>query len=423
MVAVGYFNGLIKANINNVFGAFVFDAAVAGLYLAAISRRSSLWGPFWRTPLGRWMVVILLCPTMMAAIPVNHPLIQLVALRAAIWLPLMLAIGYQLSSEDVARVGRWIAVLNLVALGFGIYLFFFGLPSLYPLNEATQFAYWSKDVAGGEWRIPSTFLIAHSYGGTMVMSLPFLAGLGFGPGRPRDRIAAIIGTASALGGLLLCGARLPIVHLIIGLAISLLLLRANLGLIVAVLVAMGLSAFTASQNERFQRIATISDPGLIEGRVRGSVNMNFVDLVARYPLGAGMGSAWGTNTPSFLARYAPRPVGMENEFARILVDTGIMGLAIWIAFLLWYSAQVPSGRKNQRPPPAILLGYGITLSVWITSWIGGGTMAAVPAAGMMFLLQGMVVGTSARSLRVAPDRTGRWPPSQPMPCSGMQRRR
>jgi hypothetical protein len=395
-MTAGYFHGIIRANIESPFTAFMFDASLMGLYIATFMRCPALKNRFWQTPLGKWMILLILWPALVALVPVNYPLVQLVAFHSTVWFALMLAIGTQLKWADIRTAGRWIAILNVVALIVGIYIYEFGVPALYPLNAITRYTYLSRDVANGQWRIPSTFLVAHSYGGAMLMSLPFLASIGFDRHAARDKLLAIIGTVCALGGLLLCGAREPIIVGLLGGAIALIVGRANPRLLFTVIATIGVAVFVASQDERFQRVLTLLDPDLVQSRVQFSANFAFLGLLMKYPFGAGMGSGWGTSIPSFLAEYAPQPIGLENEFSKILINMGIIGLVIWIGFLVWYLRQVPSSRGKQRAPLGVLLAYGMTSAVWVTAWIGAGVTSSVPMSAMMFLLQGVVIGASRK---------------------------
>ena len=52
----------------------------------------------------------------------------------------------------------------------------------------------------------------------------------------------------------------------------------------------------------------------------------------------------GTSIPYFLQDRVKDPVGMENEYGRILLETGIPGLMIWLIFIFWTVAHtMPDG--------------------------------------------------------------------------------
>ena len=209
VIAVGYFSGVIRANYLGVFTTFMFDAAVLGLYLGFFFRKS-LRARRVEAGLARPLVLFLIAwPAFLCLVPVNYFLIQCVALRAAIWFLPVLLIAARLTTADLAVLARGLVVLNLVALAVGIYIYLYGVEVLYPVNAITQIIYSSKDVGGMTkyHRVPSSFLSAHAYGGTMLCTLPFLldrlAGVTV---RLLDRCLALAGVVAAAGGLLMCGA-------------------------------------------------------------------------------------------------------------------------------------------------------------------------------------------------------------------------
>lgn len=85
-IAVGYFNGIIRANFLGVFSTFMFDGGMLGFYLGAYAKLKQSGSV--RFPPGLLDRVILLCglAAVIALAPVNDLLVQLVALRGTIWL-------------------------------------------------------------------------------------------------------------------------------------------------------------------------------------------------------------------------------------------------------------------------------------------------------------------------------------------------
>ena len=122
VIAVGYFNGVIRANYLGVFTTFMFDAAVLGLYLGFFLRRS-LRARRVDAGLARPFVLFLIAwPAFLCLVPVNHFLVQCVALRADIWFLPVLLIAARLTTADLAVLARGLVVLNLVALAVGVYI-------------------------------------------------------------------------------------------------------------------------------------------------------------------------------------------------------------------------------------------------------------------------------------------------------------
>ncbi|HZW29902.1 MAG TPA: hypothetical protein VFF52_04290 [Isosphaeraceae bacterium] len=415
VVAVGYFNGVVRANFLGVFTTFMFDAALFGLYLGYLSRRSRWAGGGGSGPAGGLVVFLMVWPSLLCLVPANHYLVQCVALRAAIWFLPVLLIAAQLGADDLGVLTRGLAVLNLVALAVGAYIFLYGVDALYPKNAVTEIIYKSRDVGGrtSYHRVPSLFLNAHSYGGTMLYTLPFLldrlAGVGV---RMRDRLLAAAGVVAAAGGLLMCGARSPLVVLGLALVVAWALTRFSLRLGAVLAILFGAAAIVAGSNERFQRASTLGDSESVSQRIEGSVNEGFLELMFRYPLGAGLGSAVGTSIPFFLSDVAPEQIGLENEFSRILVDQGWFGLAGWIALLVFLYARPPSTQLLTSWGLAVVFMYSLTLAFWATAFIGTGILTSIPGTFLLMTQMGVLV--AVRYQRGARGPTG----VEAAPCEG-----
>ncbi len=392
LFAVGYFNGVIRANYLSVYTTFMFDAGLLGLYLGFFVVRARQATGIWSSPAGIWTIVLIAWPTLLTLVPINHFLVQLVALRATVWfLPAML-VATRLRAADLNVMARGLAVLNLIALAGAVYVYRNGVEALYPENAVTQIIYQSNDVTGsGYHRIPSIFLSAHAYGAAMLLSLPFLLGQLFGRGIGLiDRGLAAAGVAAAIAGILMCAARQPSLQVIlvavVAWAVS--LLNPGFGLVTAFLAVVAMAV--ASTDERFQRVATLTETELVSDRIRQSANQSFFDLMAEYPAGAGMGSSYGTSIPYFLADKAPSAVGLENEYSRILVDQGVIGLGLWVAFLVWLLHRPPPVRLGVPWGVGVILMFGLVVVTWATAFIGAGTLSSVPGSVLMLAQMGVL---------------------------------
>jgi hypothetical protein len=393
VLATGYVSGVIRANYVSIYTTFLFDAALLGLYIgfgAGWSREAA--GVLHR-PAGQWVVALIAWPAFLTLVPMNDYLVQLVALRATVWFLPVLLIASRLKVNDLAVIARGLAILNLVALGGGVYVYQYGVESLYPRNAVTQIIYMSKDVGGFEYyRIPSTFLSAHAYGGAMLFSLPFLLDRTFGCGvRAADRALSALGVAAAIGGILMCAARQPVVIFAIMTIIAWIIARFHIaiGAIVVGLAAVG--ATIAGTNERFQRATTLEDTEFVSDRVRASANQSFFELMGDYPVGAGMGSSVGTSIPFFLADRAPQAIGLENEFSRIHVDQGLVGLGLWLAFLVWLLHRPPPLRLDVPWGMGVVFMFALVLTNWLTAFIGSGTLSSIPGSVLLLTQMGVLV--------------------------------
>jgi hypothetical protein len=393
MIAVGYFNGVIRANFLSVHTTFMFDGAVLGLYLGFFAGWSREAAALLRGSAGKWIIVLIAWPALLTLVPVNDYLVQLVAFRATVWFLPVLLIASCLRAHDLDAVARGLPVLNLMALGGGIYVYQFGIESLYPQNAVTEIIYKSRDVAGYQYhRVPSFFLSAHAYGGAMLFSLPLLVDRLFGRRvAVLDRLLAGLGIAAAVIGILMCAARVPVVVFGVMMAIAWVVTRFSpiIGAIALGLAAAGISV--AVTDERLQRAMTLEDTELVSDRVRASANVSFIELMGDYPAGAGMGSSFGTSIPYFLADRAPVAIGLENEYSRILIDQGLVGLALWITFLIWLLHRPPPVRLDVPWGMGVALMFALVLTNWLTAFLGAGTLSSVPGSVLLLTQMGVLV--------------------------------
>jgi hypothetical protein len=286
-----------------------------------------------------------------------------------------------------------------VAFAFALAEFFMGVPAFYPKNDVTEIIYRSVDVGGGTaFRIPATFANSHSYGGAMVVGMPWLLGAWIQP-RLADwqKIFLISGMALAMIGIFLCAGRLPMVLLAVIVIAATFSGHLRGAVWFAWSVLIGGIAYVVSGEERMQRFLSL-DADHVAQRIEGSVNMTFLELLVTYPFGNGIG-AGGTSTPHFLRHLLRNPIGMENEYCRILLELGVAGLALWIAFIVWFLAH----RSTDRRDPWL---FGKQL-LWLSSvanfavgLLGTGLMTAIPQSMIFLLGVGFAVGSSIPARRL-----------------------
>ena len=208
----------------------------------------------------------------------------------------------------------------------------------------------------------------------------------------------------------MAGARLPVVLLFAELAfiasrtqvpVKFKMAIGVFGLIVAGLVA---------QSERFQRFLSLRNTEYVADRVSWSVNMSFFDMILTYPFGAGLGSAVGTSVPYFLQSLQTMPpVGMESEYGRITVEQSLVGLAIWLYFI------VKTLTRRTRPVApnwalATQLMKAYIALMWTSAFIGTGTLMSIPQTALMLMQMGVIWQHRPRTV----------PRSQPAPRPDVQ---
>jgi hypothetical protein len=104
-----------------------------------------------------------------------------------------------------------------------------------------------------------------------------------------------------------------------------------------------------------------------------------------------MGSSVGTSIPYFLAGRAPRAIGLENEYSRILVDQGLFGLGLWVAFLVWLLHRPPPVRFAVPWGFGVVLMFALVLTNWGTAFIGSGTLSAIPGSVLLLTQMGVLL--------------------------------
>ena len=401
LLAIGYGYGILRANFPDTWTYLTFDAAVLGLFVG------QLWRPL--TPEQRrhahdlrlWLVVLIAWPTLLFFIfPSDSPLVELVGLRANVFLLPFLLLGARLTDDDISWLAFGLAALNLGAVGLGIVEFFVGIEPFFPLNEVTDIIYRSKDVVGwSAHRIPSSFSSAHAFAGTLVMTLPLLIGAWVQLPREARTHRNLLGLAIAasLLGVFMAAARTHMIAASMVVAVVTLSGRLRGDQWIRWVMALGLVAYVVAGEERLQRFTTLQDTTFIAERWTGSVNEGFFEAIRAYPLGNGLAGG-GTSVPYFL-RGNQSPLIMENEYARIGIEQGLPGLTLWVAFLLWVFLRWPA-RARDGWALGRLVGWMSSGLFFLTGLTGVGLLSSVPQTTLMLLTMGWFV-TAPQLKRVA----------------------
>jgi hypothetical protein len=415
VLGVGYVYGITRANVPETFSHFIFDAGVLGLYAAQLFRRLTPLEQFKVEPLKPWLEFLVVWPFLVFLVPIQEFLVQLVGLRGNIFLLPIIILGARLDEDERYRLALWIAGLNVVAFMFAGAEYLYGLPNFYPRNAVTAIIYISKDVVGHtQYRIPASFVNAHAYAGTMVMGLPLLFGAFMRKHKANLHIQLLVlGLATALMGVLMSAARTHFLVAGILMIVATFSLRSKLGYAAGWLILLISIGWVVSSQERLQRFTQLKDTDAVVERVSTSVNMNFFEIAAQYPFGNGLGGG-GTSIPYFLQQDIGNPVAMENEYARIMLEQGIIGLLIWIFFVLWLLT-----RWSKSPNDSSYLGRRLA---WVacavyfgTAVTGTGLMTSIPQSFLFFLLIGWV-GARQPGTATAPAALHQLKPAKRIPA-------
>ncbi|WNG33714.1 hypothetical protein F0U60_08805 [Archangium minus] len=393
----GYFYGMLRARFPDGLSHFIFDAGVAGLYLAFFTRRSKPMRlgqdgqalRMWVKALMVWPICTLVLSPFLDS---QHLFIQFVGLRMAILLLPLMLIGLRLMPEDLDRLATWLVWLNLVAFVFALLELALGVEPFFPRNASSYIIYISRDVGEeGLPRIPATFNSAHAYAGTMIMSLPLLVRR-LGRTQAFDRLLTFAALGTSVLGIFICAARSPVVQLAAIVGLLLLVTRLSLKLLGGMAMVAVVVGFVVSSNPRFQRFLTLDDTSYVSERVTQSVNSSLLEVITNFPLGNGLGSAAGTSVPFFLSHLAKPQYGFENEFARVAMEQGLIGLLLWLCFLLWFLFKLPP-RRRQDSVVANRMMWATVVVLWMTAFIGTGLLASVPGSALLLLWMGAIIGT------------------------------
>jgi hypothetical protein len=387
VLSVGYFYGILRANLLTSFSHFIFDAGLIGFYLSA-RWQSSQPSEARRSELVRlWTALLIIWPILMVLMPFQPLLISLVGLRGNVFLIPMLLLGSKLKQRDLLEVSAGFAVLNLIAIAFAGAEYFTSVQQFFPISPVTSTIYSSGDVAGGFFRIPAIFSSAAAYGATMVFTLPYLFGFWNQAEGRIMRLLALSGIAAALLGVLMSATRSNFIFACAMVLFIVFTTRAKVSSRLMFIVLIAVMGVVALTNVRFQRFKTLSDTDYVSERIAGSVNRGFWEILMEHPMGNGLGGG-GTSIPYFLEGQVRNPIGMENEYARILCEQGAIGLLLWVSFLCWFFCRARTAFAKGPWTNCRRLVWCFTGVCFATAGLGTGLLASIPATVIMLLGMG-----------------------------------
>lgn len=394
VLAVGYVYGITRANFVSSFSHFMFDAAVVALYLTQLTRRLSEAQSRRIHKLKLWVMFLVIWPALLFLIPIQDTMVELVGLRGSIFLLAFLVIGARLENDDLYKLSLWVAALNLFAFSVAIAEFILGVQTFFPKNDVTRIIYMGSDLAGyTAFRIPATFTSSHAYAGTMVTTIPLLVGAWNQSDKPAlQRHLLLSALGASMMGVFMAAARVHsvvmfLLLIVITISIAFTGKLKMVSLVGWILMLAGIG-WVVSNEERLQRFMTLQDTEYVSDRISISINKNFLDRAIEFPLGNGLGGG-GTSLPYFLQDRVKNPVLIENEYARIMLEQGIPGLCLWVAFIVWALT-----RRYKGPPDEWALGRRLAwfscAAYFITGLLGVGLLTSIPQTCLMLLFVGWI---------------------------------
>jgi hypothetical protein len=406
VLTFGFFYGILRANLLTTFSHFIFDAGLLGLYAARLGRRVEPGEAKRSHVVAVWVALLILWPTLLVMLPFQPWLVSLVGLRGNIFFIPLVLLGSRLKGKDLITLGVGLAALDLVALAFAGAEYVLGVPRFFPVSPVTRIIYASGDVEGGFFRIPSIFSSAHSFGGTMVATMPYLVGLWTNGVTRFQRSIALITIPGALLGVLMSATRQNFIFGFAMVVFFVFTAKIKGKQRVTFFVILGLLASVALNNTRFQRFKSLKDTDAVGERIAGSVNRGFLEILTEYPMGNGLGGG-GTSIPYFLEGQVRNPIGMENEYARILSEQGVIGLLLWLGFVVWFFSRIRIAFSKGKWANTRRVVWCLAAVSCGTAWIGTGLLTSIPGTLLLMLGMGLTVVPEAAELPVSSPIRGR----------------
>ena len=401
LMTFGYFYGILRANLLTTYSHFIFDAGMIGLFLSVLGAKYASNQRAGSEAVKLWTILLMAWPALLVLLPFQPLLVSLVGLRANIFFLPLLWMGFRMREKDLMELSTGLAILDLLALAFAGAEYFLGVPRFFPVSPVTSIIYSSGDVEGGFLRIPATFTSAHAFGGTMVATIPFLIGLWTRAERRFQRLLALTAIPLALLGVLMSATRTNFVYGTAMVTFVLFTTKMKTKYRAMFLTVVALVALAALTNVRFQRFKSLKDTDFVAERIAGSVNRDFFEILTEYPMGNGLGGG-GSSMPYFLQSAVRHPIGIENEYARILAEQGIIGLLIWLCFLVWFLSNYSVAFAPGPWSTSRRLLWCLAAVTFGTAWIGTGVLSSIPGTVIMIAVMGWTAAPQGREQQVRP---------------------
>jgi hypothetical protein len=111
--------------------------------------------------------------------------------------------------------------------------------------------------------------------------------------------------------------------------------------------------------------------------------------MVEYPMGNGLGGG-GTSIPNFLEGQVVKPIAIESEYGRILLEQGIIGLLFWIGFIVWFLTFSHASARSEWIVARRLTWVGQAVS-FALAMLGTGMLTGIPQTALMMIGLGWVM--------------------------------
>jgi hypothetical protein len=418
LVYLGLVDGFLKLKVGTETPTLGRDlllyALAVGMLLRAVVRRDPMPLP----PLTVWVGAFVVIVLVQLLNPANQSLAHSVtSLRQHIeFVPLFFIAYVVMRSKDRLRL-FFLILLAVTCVNAGVALVQFNMtpeqlagwgPGYSDLINGVGAAPRTAEGADGEAKVrPPGLGSDMGFAGTLgTVALPgAIALLALGRFNRRQAILAGLMTPGAVIAIVTSQSRSVVVAGFVTLFVFGMLalfagqaLRLMLALLAVGVLALSAVSFVGSQSGEgaFDRYSSVA-PGKVFGTTvdsRSTTLAYIPDYIRNFPLGAGIGSVGPA--ANFLG--TARPYNAESQFTFMIVELGILGLLVFIAFQARLLALVLSRLRRVADHEArLLLVAMVTPPVaFLAKWVIGVTTTSTPSAPFIWFAAGTAAWWLAR---------------------------
>ncbi len=434
-IVIGFFHGWLKLKIRNPITTFLFDIPlmIALLLTFFRLRTAKEWFPPARSSraLKVFYGVVTIWFGLSMVLPWGAPLLAaMAAVRGWAFSTLMFGLGYHIIVSRRQLHGYFILII-LLATATALYATRQTLEEVEAMRALDPyFANMTKGqgYVDDEGRLVlrrfSTFISSGAFGGTMAVSLLFLAALLTDRTVAKKEKAILLGLALIIGwGMSLSGSRSALVAFGLGLVIIVWFrrLQAHLFLLGGAFAGALFLAAHSTEGGVFDRFSKL-DLATIWGRFYVVWAPGTRYLVESGFLGGGLGKA-GVGFPVSLARYFGnfKMWAVDGDLGKTMAELGVVGLVV-MAYLL--AAALTDGfgllyRRRNDPVGTLALGGVCAFAIAVVTFPIGSPFIGIPLG----VLTWFFLGAAVKLDQIEP-RPGEQPleaPAAPMPHGAASR--
>jgi hypothetical protein len=416
LILAAYFEALYKGAAPSLFTLVVKDLflVIAILRLLFVSQRQRdfrwIGQPFTTSA----AVFFIYCMALMFAPSTRSILLALAGFRTwVLWMPMYFpAYAYLTDKNTIIRFLTLLLLLQLPVQVYGIIQGNIGyehtkiIPGFYDITkwykvdvDLTGRPEGEEGAGGGidagfkpimNVRACSITISPGTFGSMSALTILLALGMLAYTSSPQLRLWSLITALASAGGLLASGSRTPMVGLMAGILVMLAMSRHRLALVAGMLIiGIGAGVF----------LKDVSGGGAVRLRktltVQGAIDRSMYPMMKGlseglvHPFGNGIATGTGMGRVFYSAglQMGEGASFIENEFARALVELGLVGGAIWLTMLLtamWrcFCAVRALGNRPEASLCAALL--GVLVAIFVQLAVGSALYPAQP--GMYFWL-------------------------------------